>query len=339
MERNARFPATKTKRAHPVNTAWNVAFLGECMIELFRSTDGVIKLGYAGDTFNSAAYFSRLGNRFGMTAEYVSALGDDHFSDDMRGFWAAENVGSSLTRSMPGRLPGIHFVEVDERGERSFTYWRGEAAARDTFEEGSGDDVLRKLGEMDAVYYSGISLAVLRGNGRERLLDRLRELRQNGIPVFFDANFRPRLWTGPGTPEENARPWYEKVMARADTVFISRDEIRVLGLPGDPPPQTVCDTIIAMGPKEAVLKDGSGDCFIVHQNGRDRVPARPVETVTDTTAAGDSFSAAYMVCRRLGLPPEEAAKRAHTLAAAVVTHKGAIMPKTAMPELFPDFLR
>lgn len=307
------------------------------MIELVRTPAGTISLGYAGDTFNSAAYFSRIGNRFGMTAEYVSALGDDGFSEAMRASWMAENVASPLTRAMPGRLPGLHFVDVDSRGERSFTYWRGEAAVRDAFEEGGGDEVLEKLAGYDAVYFSGISLAVLRGNGRERLLNRLAELRENGKRVFFDGNFRFRLWSGDKTPTENARPWYERVMAVADTVFISRDEIAALGFGPDADTETVCRTIISSGAREAVLKDGSGECVIAHAGGIAHIPACPVKTVVDTTAAGDSFSSAYIVCRRLGLSPEESAKRSHKLAAVVITHKGAIMPKDATPDLFPDF--
>lgn len=313
------------------------AFIGECMIELFRSPGGAIRLGYSGDTFNSAVYFSRLGNPFGMTAEYVSALGDDSFSASMRDLWATENVASTMTRAMPGRLPGLHFVEVDAKGERSFTYWRGEAAVRDVFEEGPGDSVLEKLGEVDAVYFSGISLAVLRGNGRARLVGRVEELRQKGKSIFFDCNFRPRLWPGEGTPPQNARPWYERVMACAGTVFISRDETAPLGFVPGTPPETVCNAIREMGAAEAVLKDGPGECVIAHAGGVDRVPAREVESVVDTNAAGDSFAAAYMVCRRLGLSPEESAKRAHMLAACVVMNKGAIIPREAMPDLFPDF--
>lgn len=319
-------------------TAWKAAFIGECMIELFRSADGVIRQSYAGDTFNSAAYFSRIGNRFGMTADYVSALGDDTFSAGMRALWATENVSSEMTRSIPGRLPGLHFVDVDAQGERSFTYWRGEAAVRDVFEEGRGDAVLEKLAGFDAIYFSGISLAVLRGNGRDRLLARLEELNKKGVRVFFDCNFRPRIWTGDYTPAENARPWYERVMACADTVFISRDEIVTLGFGPETAPDAVCAAIRKLGAREAVLKDGSGACVVNYAGGTEVVPACRVETVEDTTAAGDSFSAAYMVCRHLGLSPRESADRSHKLAACVVGHKGAIMPKDAMPELFPDFL-
>lgn len=306
------------------------------MIELQRTADGMIHQAFGGDTFNSAAYFSRLGKSFNFQADYVSALGDDNFSASMRRFWEAEGVGTSLTRTMPGRRPGLYFIEVDASGERYFTYWRGEAAARDTFEEGSGDAVLEGLKDFDAVYLSGISLAVLRGNGRERLVSRLEKLSQSGTSIFFDCNFRPLLWAGEKSPAENARLWYERVFAIAETVFVSRDEINALGFEKDAATEKVCAAVLARGAREAVLKDGGGVCCIANAEGSHQVPARKLSNVVDTTAAGDSFSAAYIVCRKLGLSPAAAAEKAHELSAAVVSHKGAIIPRDAMPELFRD---
>lgn len=316
-------------------TDWNVAFIGECMVELQKTADGVIRQTFGGDTLNSAAYFSRIANRFGMRAEYVSALGDDTFSIGMRKFWSEENVGSALTRTMPGRTPGLYFIEVDSQGERTFTYWRGEAAVRDTFAEGDGDAVLERLGEFDAVYLSGISLAVLRGNGRDRLLTRLATLKATGKRIFFDCNFRPRIWAGEKTPEENARPWYERVIACSDAVFVSRDEIGALGFATDAACNDVCEAIAAHGAQEVLLKDGDGECLLKHPGGIARIPARSVNAVVDTTAAGDSFSAAYIACRRLNFSPEESVGKAHILASSVISHKGAVIPKEAMPDLFP----
>ena len=59
--------------------------------------------------------------------------------------------------------------------------------------------------------------------------------------------------------------------------------------------------------------------------------AGPVAEVVDTTAAGDSFAAAYIAARLHGLPPEAAAAAGHALAGAVVAHRGAIIPAAAMP--------
>ncbi|MDL2271717.1 sugar kinase, partial [Desulfovibrio sp. OttesenSCG-928-I05] len=214
---------------------WRVALIGECMIELQKSADGQIRQGFGGDTLNTAAYLSRIGAPFGTRVSYISALGEDGFSLAMRAFWSSEGIDHSLTRALPGRVPGLYFIELSPDGERSFSYWRGEAAARDVFEGDEGETLLGNLADFDAIYCSGISLAVLRETGRARLLARLRELHERGTRIIFDCNFRPILWKGDGTekPETNALPWYREIMAVADLVFISRDEIQVLGLPPD----------------------------------------------------------------------------------------------------------
>ena len=63
------------------------------------------------------------------------------------------------------------------------------------------------------------------------------------------------------------------------------------------------------------------------------VPAEQVRQIVDTTAAGDSFSAAYLACRLQGGEPQQAARWGHTLAAEVVQHPGALIPAAAMPSL------
>ncbi|RYF03130.1 MAG: sugar kinase, partial [Oxalobacteraceae bacterium] len=61
------------------------------------------------------------------------------------------------------------------------------------------------------------------------------------------------------------------------------------------------------------------------------VAPEPVQDVVDTTAAGDSFGAAYMAARLSGKDPQTAARAGHRLAGAVIRVRGAIIPLDAMP--------
>ncbi|WP_371680654.1 PfkB family carbohydrate kinase [Microvirga sp. KLBC 81] len=61
------------------------------------------------------------------------------------------------------------------------------------------------------------------------------------------------------------------------------------------------------------------------------MPGTPAEDVVDTTAAGDSFAAAYLHARLSGATLEAAASAGHRLARQVVRYRGAIIPADAMP--------
>ncbi len=311
----------------PMTFPLRVAMIGECMIELKESAAGALTRGFGGDTFNTAAYMARLGARLGPFVDYVSAVGDDRFSSEMIAYWNANGVSSRLTAVLPGRRPGLYFIAVDASGERRFTYWRGAAAVRDAF-EAEAAAALAALGGFDLVYLSGISLAVLRPVSRERLLARLEEIAAAGVAIAFDCNHRTALWSS----EAEARAVWERVFGFARYVLTTVEELTVLGAPA-----RIDDGLarFAAWPNvELVIKDGPAPCVIRACGEVRRVPAIRVERVVDTTAAGDSFSAAYLLGRLLGLPVEDSARAAHAVAGAVVQHPGAIVPADATPDVF-----
>src|SRR5580692_876107 len=107
-----------------------VASIGECMIEFSAAGDGLFARGFGGDTLNTALYLARLG----IDTSYVTALGDDALSGAMLESWRGEGITTDLVIRAEGRLPGLYMIERDERGERTFLYWRDRAPAREFFE-------------------------------------------------------------------------------------------------------------------------------------------------------------------------------------------------------------
>ncbi len=108
-----------------------VASIGECMIELRHRSPTELTLAYGGDTLNTAVYLARLTRGSDVQVDYVTALGEDAYSDAMLAMWQSEGIGIDLVARLAGRLPGLYTIRTDERGERSFTYWRSASAARD----------------------------------------------------------------------------------------------------------------------------------------------------------------------------------------------------------------
>ena len=91
------------------------------------------------------------------------------------------------------------------------------------------------------------------------------------------------------------------------------------------------ELIDRMAAREVVLKLATPGSVVRHDGVEHAVKADPVSKVVDTTAAGDSFAAAYLAARLDGIAPVEAALAGHRLAGVVIGHRGAIIPRAAMP--------
>jgi 2-dehydro-3-deoxygluconokinase len=304
-----------------------VLCIGECMAELSGDGAGSYRLGFGGDTLNTALYMARLLGP-GRVA-YVTRLGDDTYSARMRAAWEAEGIDCSLVETVTGATVGLYAIETDAAGERSFTYWRSQAPARELFTHGNWHTRSEAMGEAAAVYFSGITLAVLPPEGRDRLIAAAAVARAGGTMVAVDPNFRPRLW---GAPE--AAPWIARAYGAAAIALTSAEEERTLfpGAAPQPPWPHMADA----GCAEVVAKTGAAGAVVVAE-GRADIPGLAAAEVIDTTGAGDAFNAAYLAARLSGAPPAEAARRGCALGARVVGHRGAIIPRAAMEDLIAEF--
>lgn len=304
-----------------------IAVIGECMIELSQKGADVSR-GFGGDTLNTSVYIARQVPPEALTVNYVTALGTDSFSQQMLDAWQSEHIDTSLIQRMENRLPGLYYIETDDTGERTFYYWRNEAAAKYWLESDGADAICETLATFDYLYLSGISLAILSPTSREKLLSLLRECRANGGKVIFDNNYRPRLWAS----REETQQVYQQMLQCTDIAFLTLDDEDALW--GEKPVDEVITRTQAAGVSEVVIKRGAESCLVaVAGDTVIDVPAVKLakDKVVDTTAAGDSFSAGYLAVRLTGGTPEAAAQRGHLTASTVIQYRGAIIPREAMP--------
>ena len=165
-----------------------------------------------------------------------------------------------------------------------------------------------KLFGADLVYLSGISLAILAPDERRDALTLLEELRGKVGKIAFDPNYRPALWRSRDEAAEIAR----EAVASSDIFLPSSEDVETL-FGAEALPACAETAMTADGAR--CLVDGAW------------VTGELAPRVVDTSGAGDSFNGAYLAARLQGAAPQEAARAGLALAANVVGHAGAVIPR------------
>ena len=288
--------------------------IGECMVELAPASGGLFAKGYAGDTFNTAWYAKRMADD-GLSVSYLTAVGDDAASLEMLDFMKTEGV-DPLATAIPGRTVGLYMIALKD-GERSFSYWRSVSAAKHL---AKGLDKLSALNPGDLAYFSGITLAILEPETRGDFLDALSAVRDRGVTVAFDPNLRPKLWENP----KEMTDWITQGAGVADIVLPSfEDEAEFFA---DADIGATAARYMDAGAKLVIVKDAENDVLIRAKDQPDAiVKSDTVTDVVDSTAAGDSFNAAFFVNWLDGKSTESSTKAGCQLAAKVISGRGALV--------------
>ncbi len=307
------------------------AAIGECMLEVQANGFGPAVFSYGGDTFNTAVYLRRCSRPVEIDVSYATGLGTDQLSQSLYKEWHDLGLNLDQVEYIEGRFPGMYLIETDSQGERTFHFWRENSAARAYFK--APQTALEKhVANLDCLYFSGISLAILDAPSRLRLFELLNRAKSNGCRVVFDNNFRPKLW-----PDRKlAQNVYLEAFASCHTAMITLDDHQAVF------ECTSLDDALAhaqgLAIPEVVIKRGADPTLVKQENTLQwlQIPTQEVEQVVDTTAAGDSFAAGYLSRRLCGSNAENAAIFGNALAARVIQHRGALIPLEAMKDLIPS---
>lgn len=290
-----------------------IVLVGEGMLELTRKGE-LWQLGYGGDTLNTAIHLARAGH----DVAYLTALGSDPLSADLKAKWAAEGLDTALVLDHPTRSAGLYAISTDAAGERSFAYWRDTSAAREMFALPGTDHAVTTATTADLLAFSLITLAILPPEGREGLLDLARQVRARGGLVAFDGNYRARLW---GSAAE-ARAARDAAIACADIGLPTLEDEAALD--GADNADAAAEHWQSLGCTETVVKLGAAGCRLPDGS---TIPPPACLAPIDTSGAGDAFNAGYLDARLQGADLATAARAGHALAGWTIMRPGAIPPR------------
>ncbi len=312
-----------------------IAVMGECMVE-FGSADQACQAqntshaplynqGFAGDVFNTGVYLKRCVGQ-GITVEFLSAIGVDHISDQFTELMQAEGISQDYLYRFDHLTMGLYMINLDSEGERSFTYWRDNSAAKQIIKCIHQDNQLKKFSELDALFFSGISIAILSPADLEIFWQFLAEIKQMGVQIIFDPNYRVALWKD----EQTARLAFDQAFQLADVALPGVEDHMVLY--GAASANDVANHLEGIGIKEIVIKNGPASILISENGERSIIDVMPAEKVIDTTSAGDAFNGGYLSAKAMGHSVKSAALFASDVAKCVIQHKGAIVEQSAFAE-------
>lgn len=285
------------------------------MVELSGGLDGQFRLGFAGDTLNTA-WYARASLPAHWDVAYYTALGDDRYSSAMLDFLNTGGINTELIRIIPGKRPGLYIIHQQD-GDRHFTYWRETSAARHLADE--AEHLLHATDQADVIYISGITLAILKPARRDDLLTVLDGARQSGSLIAFDPNIRPALWIN----QDELRQSIKDASSIADIVLPTHgDEVPLFG---DRNAEETLARYLSYGAREVVVKDGANPVHISTGRNSLFVSAEEVIEVVDATGAGDAFNGAYLAARLSNQDPAPAARAGNKMAAKVIEHRGALL--------------
>lgn len=285
--------------------------LGDAVVDLLPDGEGRLLQCPGGAPANVAVGIARLGGQ----SAFIGRVGDDPFGRFMAKTLADERVDVKFLRLDPAHRTSTVVVDLDDQGERSFTFMVRPSA--DLFLE-SADLPTFSAGEWLHV----CSIALSAEPSRSATFEAMAAIREVGGYVSFDPNIRPDLW-----PDENAlRRCLELALQSADVVKLSVEELAFLT--GDVEVNVGLHALMEHCPARLVLvTQGKEGVIAWHDGAVKHYPATPVECV-DTTGAGDAFVAGLLYGLAAGQDLTPVIALAQRCGALATTAKGAM---TALP--------
>lgn len=253
--------------------------IGEILADMIceRRNDGVYyKRCLGGAPFNVACAVKRCGGR----VSFYGKVGDDSIGKALVASARKCGLDELNISADPDRNTTMAFVDLDEDGERSFTFYRKHTADYHLLPE----EVRDMIAKADIVHLGSLMLS--EEEGRRFAENVYRETKKQGKKFSFDVNFREDIFRD----RRAAVVAYEQFIRRADILKLSESEIGMF---------SSADTYegalreIAADGKLAVLtlgKDGAAYCYQGKCGRVETIPTKPI----DTTGAGDAFYGALL---------------------------------------------
>ena len=310
---------------------FDVIALGELLIDFTSS--GISEQGnplFEANPGGAPCNVLAMLNKMGHKTAFIGKVGVDIFGTRLKK--TLEEISIDTTNLMMDQdvRTTLAFVQNDESGDRSFSFYRSPGADMMLRAEEVNEELIKD----SKIFHFG-TLSMTHDTVREATKKALDVAKANGLTISFDPNLRESLWD----TLDNAKKQVEYGLGFCDVLKISDNEIQWFTGEEDYDKgiQILKDTynipliLLSLG------KEGSRAYY---GDKRVEVPAFVREDTVETTGAGDTFFGSclhYVLETGLDNFTEDSLKEmltfANAAASIITTKKGALMVMPSKEEV------
>ncbi|HHY46140.1 MAG TPA: carbohydrate kinase [Firmicutes bacterium] len=262
---------------------FDVVALGELLIDFtpagYSASGNVLfERNPGGAPANVLVALTMLGGK----GAFIGKVGDDQFGHFLKGVLGERGIDTRGLRFSSEANTTLAFVHLDERGDRSFSFYRN-----------PGADTLLRAEEVDfglvdeaRIFHFG-SLSMTHEPARSATLAAVKYAKESGKIVSYDPNWRPPLWQD----DAAAREGMSLGLKFADVLKLSEAELGFIT--GEPDLDRGSKKLLEMGISLVVVTLGPKGCYYRCPSGTGQLPTYDTRVV-DTTGAGDAFMGALL---------------------------------------------
>jgi fructokinase len=256
----------------------DVVAIGELLIDFtpagFSQQGNVIfERNPGGAPANVLAAVTKLGG----SGAFIGTVGNDQFGNYLKGVLEENNIQTKGLNFSKEADTTLAFVHLDEKGDRSFSFYRRPGADTMLSEE----DIDFSIIDNAKVFHFG-SLSMTTEPSRNATLKAVEYAKKNGCIISYDPNYRPMLWENEGL----ARQWMAKGIKYADILKLSDIELEIIT--GTTDMKKGCEVLISKGVKLIAVTLGANGCYYKFSQGDGQIATYDTKVI-DTTGAGDAF--------------------------------------------------
>ncbi len=302
---------------------FDIVAFGEILIDFTRmgETQENQKL-FAQNAGGAPANVLVCATKLGKNTAFLGKVGNDMHGKFLKDTLIYEKVNTDGLIMDDNYFTTLAFVDINENGERSFSFARKHGA--DTFM--TKEEINLEILQNCKIFHIG-SLSLTTKLSKETTLYAIEKAKESGALISYDPNYRASLWES----EKTAKLEMQSIIKYADIMKISDEECKLLT--GETEPLKAAKILNDQGVKIVCVTLGKDGCLVSTSKSQEFVKGFKPLKVADTTGAGDSFWGSFLSKVSVNDSIEEianSARFANSTASICVERPGAIR---AMPSL------